>query len=499
MNPGNWSSGLPNAGENAVMDSSAALTWPTLDGGAADCGELRIGYTANMRGELTVTGGATLNVNGEMRIGRKSSNGSGQAVGILYISGNNTTINVTQRIEHGRHGYGTIDMSGGYLHCDAELRLSYREDGSGIVYLRGGTIDLAGDPGITIFAGDDVPGFALIDISGDGTLTLAGNQVSLIQTLVSDGIILAGGGEGTVLVTYDGLKTTVVVTGLVEETASSPYPADEATDVPRDVVISWTPGEYAPPVNGHKVYMSENFNDVNDGIGGIAQDANSYAPGRLDFGKTYYWRVDEVNGPPDYTVHEGSLWSFTTEPIAYAVEKITATASSSGIGREPNNTVNGSGLDDSGLLHGIDSADMWLSDITGPQPTWIAYEFDKVYKLHEMWIWNYNEFMEPVLGLGCKDVSIEYAVDGNDYTPLGTTHEFARGPGTPDYAHNTTVDFGGAAAKYVRLTANSNWGGILNQYGLSEVRFFYRGNRCRCGCDPWLQSGKRSSPARCIP
>ncbi|GAG33158.1 unnamed protein product, partial [marine sediment metagenome] len=38
---------------------------------------------------------------------------------------------------------------------------------------------------------------------------------------------------------------------------------------------------------------------------------------------------------------------------------------------------------------------------------------------------------------------------------------------------NTTVDFEGVAAKYVRLTVNSNWGGILAQYGLSEVRFFY--------------------------
>jgi len=56
---------------------------------------------------------------------------------------------------------------------------------------------------------------------------------------------------------------------------------------------------------------------------------------------------------------------------------------------------------------------------------------------------------------------------------LGTTVEFAQATGTPDYEHNTTVDFGGAAAKYIRLTANSNWGGILPQYGLSEVRFFY--------------------------
>jgi len=269
--------------------------------------------------------------------------------------------------------------------------------------------------------------------------------------------------------------------GIPPGLASDPSPAHEATDVPRDVVLGWTPGIYAPPISGHKVYLSENFSDVNDGIGGIAQDADSYArPQRLDFGTTYYWRVDEVNGPPDFTVHEGGVWSFTTEPVAYPIQTITATASSSGAGRGPENTVNGSGLGDSGLLHGREGDDnMWLSDATGPQPTWIEFQFDNVYKLHEMWVWNYNEYMEPVLGLGCKDVSIEYSVDGTDYTPLGTTAEFARAPGVPDYEHNTTIDLGGAAAKYVRLTANSNWGGILNQYGLSEVRFFYIPIRAR--------------------
>ncbi|GAI53243.1 unnamed protein product, partial [marine sediment metagenome] len=60
-----------------------------------------------------------------------------------------------------------------------------------------------------------------------------------------------------------------------------------------------------------------------------------------------------------------------------------------------------------------------------------------------------------------------------NYTTLGTTHEFVRAPGAVDYAHNTTVDFGGTAAKYVRLTANSNWGGVLEKYGLSEVHFFH--------------------------
>ncbi len=289
-------------------------------------------------------------------------------------------------------------------------------------------------------------------------------------------------GEGIVNVNFDligwtnlddvAFITSAFVVALKE--ASDPKPANEATDVPRDAVLGWTPGQYAPPVNGHTVYLSDNFNDVNDSVGGIAQDANSYAPGRLAFGTTYYWRVDEVNGPPDYAVYEGGVWSFTTEPVAYAIGNIIATASSSGAGRGPENTINGSGLDDSGLLHGKDGDNnMWLSGATGPQPTWIEFQFDNVYKLHEMWVWNYNEFMEPVLGLGCKDVFIEYSVDGTDYTPLGATHEFARAPGVPDYEHNTTIDFGGAAAKYVRLTANSNWGGLLNQYGLSEVRFFH--------------------------
>jgi len=144
----------------------------------------------------------------------------------------------------------------------------------------------------------------------------------------------------------------------------------------------------------------------------------------------------------------------------------------------PENTVNGAGLD-ADDLHSTGETGMWLSSTTGPQPTWIEYEFDSVCKLHEMWVWNSNQSLEQVVGLGVKDVSIEYSTDGTDYTALGTTHEFARAPGMPDYAHNTTVDFGGVAAKYVRLTANSNWGGMLPQYGLSEVRFFYIPVRAR--------------------
>lgn len=260
--------------------------------------------------------------------------------------------------------------------------------------------------------------------------------------------------------------------------ALDPSPSDAETDIPRDVVLAWTPGE---SINTHDVYFGTSFADVNDAGRGNpldvlrtqGQSASTYDPvGLLEFGRTYYWRIDEVTAPPDSTIFKGDVWSFTVEPFAFQAENVIATASSSSKGRGPENTVNGSGLD-ANDLHSTEDGTMWLSDLNGAQPTWIQYEFDKVYKLNEMWVWNHNGAYEQTIGIGARNVTIEYSVDGAKYETLGTTHEFAPAPGAPDYAHNTTVDFAGTAAKYVRLTVNSNWKGIFTQYGLSEVRFFY--------------------------
>jgi hypothetical protein len=248
-------------------------------------------------------------------------------------------------------------------------------------------------------------------------------------------------------------------------------------DVPRDSVLSWTPGPFAAT---HNVYFGTSFDDVNSAgttspvLVGSGQAGSTYDPGRLELGQTYFWRIDEVNAPPSATVFKGEVWSFTVEPVAYAIPGggITATASSSwNSSSGPEKTIDGSGLN-AGDLHSTVVEDMWLSDLMGPQPTWIEFQFDKVYKLREMWIWNQNQQIEPAIGYGFKNVSIEYSLDGVNYTPLGTGTEFAQAPGTAAYAHNTTVDFAGVAAKSVRLTANSNWKSILAQYGLSEVRFF---------------------------
>jgi hypothetical protein len=261
-----------------------------------------------------------------------------------------------------------------------------------------------------------------------------------------------------------------------EPIALDPDPADAETDVPRDVLLTWTPGESA---NTHDVYFGTVFDDVNnasrtdqrDVLISQGRDASTFDPGRLEFGRTYYWRIDEVNAPPDSTIFKGMVWSFTTEPIAYPIENITATASSAHqADMGPKNTVNGSGLD-ANDLHSKEPADMWLSG-NEPLGAWIEFQFDKVYKLHQMLVWNSNQMVESIVGFGFRDVAIEHSTNGTDWTALDGAAEFAQAPGADGYAHNTTVDIGGAAAKYVRLTAHSNWG-MLPQFGLSEVRFLY--------------------------
>jgi len=258
--------------------------------------------------------------------------------------------------------------------------------------------------------------------------------------------------------------------------ATSPIPADEATDVPGDLTLRWTAGEYAA---SHDIYFGISFQDVNDAdrtvpLGVLVSEGQiqtTYTPPEpLEYGKTYFWRVDEVNAAPDQAIYKGKVWSFTVEPFSYPVTPTAAKASSVQPGAVPQNTINGSGLSATDT-HSTDLATMWMTN--GPRPHWIQYEFDKVYRLHEMWVWNSNQPIEGIVGFGARNVTIEYSVDGVAWTALESVPEFAQATGSASYTANTVVDLGGAAAKFVKLTITQTWGSLTPQTGLSEVRFFY--------------------------
>ncbi|NLH44088.1 MAG: hypothetical protein GX448_19800, partial [Planctomycetes bacterium] len=256
----------------------------------------------------------------------------------------------------------------------------------------------------------------------------------------------------------------------------NPKPANNATGVAIDTSLSWAAGDFAAT---HDVYLGTTLDDVNNASranpGSVlvsqGQTATQYTPAAaLEYDKVYYWRVDEVNASPDNTIYKGDVWRFKSEAYAYPIASVTAKASGSQMGMGPQNTVNGSGLDEFDQ-HGTDATTMWTSSNTLPR--WIQYEFDKSYKVHELWVWNSNQIIESVVGFGAKDVTIEYSEDGVTWTTLEGPHEFARASGTPTYTANTIVSFGDVTAKFVKLTINSNWGGLAAQAGLAEVRFFY--------------------------
>jgi hypothetical protein len=255
--------------------------------------------------------------------------------------------------------------------------------------------------------------------------------------------------------------------------AQTPRPEDKAEDVPRDIVLSWTPGQYAVQ---HDIYVGTTFADVNDASAtnlsdiqaSLGQDANTFAPGRLEFRQTYYWRVDEVNALPDGTVFKGNVWSFMTEPALYPVTNIVAAASCpNDVDRSLENAVNGSGLVAGN--HSSNEPDMWVGNPMEGEPAVLQFDFDRVYKLDNVHIWNYNHQFEIALRFGLKDVTIEYSSEPNEWTVLDD-FQLSPGTGKASYA-GQSLDFGGVAAQSVRITATSNFGG--QKYGLSEIQFYY--------------------------
>lgn len=182
------------------------------------------------------------------------------------------------------------------------------------------------------------------------------------------------------------------------------------------------------------------------------------------------------------------------------------------------NVVNGSGFTIDGddlenathvAADGGSNMYMWGCKPASYRDGWIQFNFDGVYPLEEMWIWNFNQynpnFENRLANRGMKNVIIEYTEDGQNWTQLqteqgtmndgkneagevvnevGCWYTLEKGTGQTMTATNLAegkgpVNFGGVNASSVRIKPAGginigNYGGHDNQelyFGLSEVRF----------------------------
>ena len=107
--------------------------------------------------------------------------------------------------------------------------------------------------------------------------------------------------------------------------AFSPDPDDGAIDVIQTPTLGWRVEARA---SQHDVYFGDDEKVVADatpatpGVYRGRQPAamTTYDPGVLEWGKTYYWRIDEVNEADPSSPWKGNVWSFTTaDSIVVAV------------------------------------------------------------------------------------------------------------------------------------------------------------------------------------
>ncbi len=119
--------------------------------------------------------------------------------------------------------------------------------------------------------------------------------------------------------------------------------------------------------------------------------------------------------------------------------------------------------------------DGWISCETSVNPNpergmshWIMYDFGKKIEMKAMHIWNSN--VPDFLNYGMKSVAIDYSDDGDAWHELGT-YEFEQATGKNIYEGFDLESFDSFKARYLLLTALSNYGGDC--VGLSEVRFDY--------------------------
>jgi len=110
--------------------------------------------------------------------------------------------------------------------------------------------------------------------------------------------------------------------GAVYPFASRPNPADGILYEDTWVSLSWRASDFAA---SHDLYLGDNFDDVNDGLGDTFQGNQTSLffvagfpgfpyPDGLVPGTTYYWRIDEVNQAEPNSPWKGDVWSFTVPP-----------------------------------------------------------------------------------------------------------------------------------------------------------------------------------------
>ena len=299
-NPENWkdAAGPPTSPDDGAAFNRPETTVHITEGMTAVCKGFMLGmYGKSNQAEIS---GGSLTCNW-LDVGRVNQHG-GQ--GTLRVTGGEITVNGTlnvpnqfvSAVDPEKIGVGHIDLLGGFI-VAGNLNLGNHQTAQ--PHAKGG--------------------IGTINIT-EGGLYVAGDKTTAIRDWISKGWITAYDGSGEFELDYDVRfpGETSLTAFKSEDRAQRPSPANNATDVPSEVTLTWLAGSHAQAVNGHVLYIGTNIDDVNDATGDTHPNVEVHTlsdptlgPLSLDLNKTYYWRVDQVNSSHPEKSWKGYVWNFS--------------------------------------------------------------------------------------------------------------------------------------------------------------------------------------------
>jgi hypothetical protein len=266
--------------------------------------------------ELEITGGTLTIGQWGLDIGR-GGNGDmaheGSYGKVLMTGGEIITevINLPEQWAQSPLIKGLLWMQGGFIRTNSlDMGAEGGQYRQGSLYLDEGTIRVNGE---FTMHGDS----AWIDFR-EGTLIVTGDHTDEIQGYIDSGWITAYEGQGSLVLEYSGSETILSAQSAEALKAMTPRPGNYSTVNSLAVTFSWTPGSQVQRTGGHDVYIGTNLDDVSNAtrashanVEYVNVDDNSYGPFDVEFGRSYFWRVDQLNDDHADKLWRGSVWTFT--------------------------------------------------------------------------------------------------------------------------------------------------------------------------------------------
>ncbi|MHC4498393.1 MAG: hypothetical protein ACYS21_04680 [Planctomycetota bacterium] len=271
-----------------------------------------IGVHADEEGTvlMNVYDSATVNA-GFLRAGCKvCKDESPEGTGEIYVDGGTVNICGDISIPDSEDTTALLEQTGGAINA---CTLVVKDNGT--VNLIGGVLTVGSVPDCgSCSSGLEMEG-GVMDISG-GTLILTGDQCELVADLAASGLIGAyytdaGGGcvgfKGTINCDFDGENTTVTGNPANPYKPWAPTPADNSDEHPVGVVLCFCDGDYA---FRNSLYLGTDPVAVENAGLTDPESKGYYEPGEcldpdlalknpitLQLWTTYYWRADVIHSP----------------------------------------------------------------------------------------------------------------------------------------------------------------------------------------------------------